>query len=121
MKTPLVVVIDDDIANAWGLSLVLQDRGYRTVIGTGIEPVAEQIDAQGLVPVAAVCDFHLEEGTNGVDAGRALRERYGAPISVVIVTGSVGDTALSCAAVYDFPVLKKPVDPDTLQAYLPAA
>lgn len=121
MKNTLVVVIDDDLANAWGLSLVLQDWGYRTVIGTGIEPVAEQIDAHGLVPVAVVCDFHLEDGANGVDAGRALRERYGAPIPVVIVTGSAGNTARSCAAVYDFPVLGKPVDPDMLQAYLPAA
>lgn len=121
MMRPLVVVIDDDLANAWGLSLVLQDRGYRTVIGSGLEPVAEQIDAQGLVPVAAVCDFHLADGANGVDAGRALRERYGAPIPVVIVTGSIGNTARSCAAVHDFPVLKKPVDPETLQAYLPAA
>jgi CheY-like chemotaxis protein len=121
MTKPLVVVIDDDLANAWGLSLVLQDRGYRTVIGTGIEPVTDQIDAQGLVPVAAVCDFHLEAGANGVDAGHALREHYGASIPVVIVTGSTGNTARSCAAVHDFPVLGKPVDPDALQTYLPAA
>lgn len=121
MKKPLVVVIDDDLANAWGLSLVLQDRGYRTVIGTGVEPVTDQIDAQGLVPVAAVCDFHLDDGANGVDAACALREHYGTPLPVVIVTGSTGTTARSHAATHDFPVLNKPVDPDALQTYLPAA
>jgi len=118
---PLVVVLEDDSANAWGLSLVLQDWGYRTVIGASVEPVVAQLDAQEAVPDAAICDFNLAGDENGVTAAQALRERYGNDITVVIVTGSSGVTARRQAETDGFPVLNKPVNPDTLHAYLPAA
>ena len=121
MERPMVVVLEDDPANAWGLSLVLQDWGYRTVTGASIKSVVAQLDAQGAAPVAAICDFHLAEGQDGVSAARVLRERYGREIAVVIVTGSNGSAARHRAEPASIPVLHKPVDPDLLQHYLPAA
>lgn len=119
MTKPLVVVLEDDSANAWGLSLVLQDWGYSTVIGNRIEPVVDKIERAGTTPAAAICDFHLSRGENGVAAAAELQERYGKDIAVVIVTGSSGTTANRHARPHRFPVLNKPVDPDVLHAYLP--
>lgn len=121
MERPLVVVLEDDSANAWGLSLVLQDWGYRTLIGNSVAPIVAQLDAGDGVPAAAVCDFHLAGGENGVTAARALQERYGRNIAVIIMTASSGLAARRQADQQGFPVLSKPVDPDTLQTYLPAA
>jgi two-component system, sensor histidine kinase len=121
MDGPLVIVLEDDFANAWGLSLVLQDWGYRTVIGDSVGPVFEKLADQGITPQAAVCDFHLAEGENGVSAAARLQERYGSDLPVVIMTGSGGTTARRHAREYRFPVLNKPVDPDMLHTYLPAS
>ena len=73
------------------------------------------------MPAAAVCDFHLADGEDGVTAARTLQERYGRDVAVVIMTGSSGRTARQQACNQGFPLLSKPVDPDTLQTYLPAA
>lgn len=116
---PLVVVLEDDFANAWGLSLVLQDWGYSTMIGDSIAPVVEKLDRAGTTPDAAICDFHLARGESGVAAAAALRRRYGKDVPVVIVTGSSGTSARREARPHHFPVLSKPVDPDVLATYLP--
>ncbi len=121
MDRPLVVVLEDDFVNAWGLSLVLQDWGYRTVIGDSVKPVFEKLEGEGMTPQAAVCDFHLADGENGVAAAAKLQERFGEEVSVVIMTGSGGSTARHQARRFSFPVLSKPVDPDMLLAYLPTS
>lgn len=119
MDGPLVVVLEDDFANAWGLSLVLQDWGYRTVIGDSIQPVFDKLAEQDIAPQAAVCDFHLADGENGVDSAALLQERYGSDLPVVIMTGSGGTTARRLARDRRYPVLSKPIDPDILHTYLP--
>lgn len=119
MSKPLVVVLEDDFANAWGLSLVLQDWGYSTVIGDCLAPVMEKLDEAGNVPDAAICDFHLARGENGVAAAVALQRHYGQEVSVVIITASSGTSARHEARPHRFPVLAKPVDPDILANYLP--
>lgn len=98
---------------------MLQDWGYGTIIGPAVEPVVAQLEAEGRVPAAAICDFNLADGETGIDAARVLFQFYGSALPVVIVTGTSGRAARRLAEPYHIPVLSKPVDPDVLQSYLP--
>jgi signal transduction histidine kinase len=117
----LIVVVEDEPAVRAGLEVLLQGWGAEIA---SFESVAESAqwaqtcDPALVKPDLLIVDYRLEEGRTGVDAIRALRERFGAGVPAILVTGSTMTGHDKEAQVHDFHLLIKPVVPNKLRAMI---
>ena len=112
----LVVLIEDDVnvANAWGL--LLEAEGYRVAAAasaTEAQAVIQHLDEQ---PVLLISDFHLLDGSTGVQAVSAIREFYGAEIPAFIVSGDTSKVVKDARMLDNCTLMSKPVDTARLLA-----
>ncbi|MED5618407.1 response regulator [Ideonella sp. BN130291] len=89
MKT--ILVVDDELANAEVLSLILEEEGYRVFCASngrqGLERVAE------VRPQLVVLDFMMPI-MNGADMGRALRESDATRGIRILMNSSLTESAV---------------------------
>ena len=117
----LIVVVEDEPAVRAGLEVLL--KGWGAGIAS-FESVTESVnwaqhrDPSGPVPDLLIVDYRLEEGRTGVDAIRALRERFGTSVPAILVTGSTMTGHDKEAQAHDFHLLIKPVVPNKLRAMI---
>lgn len=117
----LVVIVEDEPAVRSGLEVLLQGWGAQIV---SFESVAESSawaaasDPAQLRPDLLIVDYRLEQGRNGVDAIVALRERFGAAVPAIVVTGSTMSSLDKEAQEKNFHLLLKPVVPNKLRAMI---
>ena len=69
-----IVLIEDDInvANAWGL--LLEAEGYRVATAASATEANAIIKYLDTVPSLLISDFHLLDGSTGVEAVTVIRE-----------------------------------------------
>ncbi|TXC67449.1 response regulator [Piscinibacter aquaticus] len=79
---------------------------------------AEAADPASVQPDLCIVDYRLESGRNGVEAIAALRQRFGARLPAIVVTGSTMSTLDKEAQEKDFHLLLKPVVPNKLRAMI---
>jgi signal transduction histidine kinase len=117
----LIVVVEDEPAVRAGLEVLL--KGWGAAIES-FDSVAESArwaqacDLAVVKPDLLIVDYRLEEGRTGVDAIRALRERFGAAVPAILVTGSTMTGHDKEAQTHDFHLLIKPVVPNKLRAMI---
>ena len=117
----LIVVIEDEPAVRAGLEVLLQGWGATIV---SFDSVAESahwaqgVDLMRVRPDLLIVDYRLEEGRTGVEAIQALRERFGASVPAILVTGSTMTGHDKEAQLHDFHLLIKPVLPNKLRAMI---
>jgi CheY-like chemotaxis protein len=117
----LIVVVEDEPAVRAGLDVLL--KGWGAEIAS-FDSVAESArwahscDLAVVKPDLLIVDYRLEEGRTGVDAIRALRERFGAAVPAIVVTGSTMTGHDKEAQTHDFHLLIKPVVPNKLRAMI---
>lgn len=112
----LVVLIEDDVnvANAWGL--LLEAEGYR------VATAASAIEANALIhhlderPNLVISDFHLLDGSTGVEAVQIIREHYDAEIPAFIVSGDTSKVVKDARLLDNCTLMSKPVDTARLLA-----
>ena len=112
----LVVLIEDDVnvANAWGL--LLEAEGYR------VATAASAIEANALInhldeqPKLVISDFHLLDGSTGVEAVQIIREHYDAEIPAFIVSGDTSKVVKDARLLDNCTLMSKPVDTARLLA-----
>lgn len=89
MKT--ILVVDDELANAEVLSLILEDEGYRVAIASngraGLERVAE------VKPDLVILDYMMPI-MNGGDMGRELRANPATQHIRIIMNSSLPESAI---------------------------
>ncbi len=89
MKT--ILVVDDELANAEVLSLILQDEGYKVVCASngrqGLERVAE------VQPQLVILDFMMPV-MNGAEMGRALRSAAATRGTRILMNSSLPEGAV---------------------------
>lgn len=113
-----IVVVEDELAVLEGLEVLLKGWGatvsaFDTV--AQVQTWAQTTDAQ---PDLLIVDYRLPEQQTGVDAIRAMRERFGADLPAIMVTGSTMTGHEANASEYDFHLLVKPVVPTKLRAMI---
>lgn len=116
MASGLVVLIEDDVnvANAWGM--LLEAEGYR------VATAASAIEANSLIkhldeqPILIISDFHLLDGSTGVEAVRIIREHYSAEIPAFIVSGDTSKVVKDARLLDNCTLMSKPVDTARLLA-----
>jgi len=112
----LVVLIEDDVnvANAWGL--LLEAEGYRVATAasaTEAKALIKHLDDQ---PVLLISDFHLLDGSTGVQAVSLIREFYESEIPAFIVSGDTSKVVKDSRLLDNCTLMSKPVDTTRLLA-----
>lgn len=109
-----ILLIEDDTAVANALTSLLESEGYRVATAasaTEAKAVAEFLDAP---PDLVVTDFHLLDGSTGVDAVVAIRKFFERDIPALIVTGDTSIVVDEAKSLSNSLLLRKPVNPDQL-------
>jgi len=114
VSSGLIILIEDDVnvANAWGL--LLEAEGFR------VATAASAIEASALmkhlddVPALLVSDFHLLDGSTGVEAVSAIREFYDEQIPAFIVSGDTSKVVKDARLLDNCTLMSKPVDTNRL-------
>ena len=117
----LIVIVEDEPAVRAGLEVLLKGWGAGIAAFESVadsERWAQSCDLATVKPDLFIVDYRLEEGRTGVDAIRALRERFGPAVPAILVTGSTMTGHDKEAAAHNFHLLIKPVVPNKLRAMI---
>jgi len=116
-----IVVVEDEPAVLAGIEVLLKGWGATLTAFDSVGAASDwaaQADPQADRPDLLIVDFRLENGRTGVDAITALRERFGAGVPAIVVTGSTMTGHDKEAQEKDFHILLKPVVPNKLRAMI---
>jgi CheY-like chemotaxis protein len=110
----LIILIEDDVkvADAWGL--LLEAEGFRVATAaSAIEAraVAKHLDE---VPDLIISDFHLLDGSTGVEAVATIREEFQKNIPAFIVSGDTSKMVQEARSTANCAIMNKPVNTDHL-------
>ncbi|MCB1845447.1 MAG: response regulator, partial [Halioglobus sp.] len=111
-KTILLVEDDRRVAAAW--SMLLRAEGYRVVLAESAESAASVAAELGEPPDLVVSDYHLLDGTTGVQAVDAVRRQCGAELPAFIVSGDTSKVVDDARRISNCLLLSKPVNTDEL-------
>ncbi|MFQ5958706.1 MAG: hybrid sensor histidine kinase/response regulator [Alphaproteobacteria bacterium] len=117
----VVVIIDDEPRQLLGLKLVLEGWGCRVLHATTPEGALAQVgDGDGRRPDMIVADFRLRGNVSGAMAIERIRERVGARVPGLILTGDTEPARLREARVSGYELVHKPIEPGRLRAAMAA-
>jgi signal transduction histidine kinase/CheY-like chemotaxis protein len=114
----LIVIIDDDPMVLQGMSGLMRAWGYRVVAGKSESQVLAELAAQQRAPDLIVSDYHLGDGTTGIETIARLREELSEPVPAFLMSGDTNAALLREAQANGHALLHKPVDAITLRAML---
>ena len=112
-----VLVIDDEEEIRTGLEALLQLRGWTVHTAACAEQAITELDDHP-PPDVLLVDYRLH-GETGIEAISRLRERIG-PLPAILVTGDTAPARIIECASAGYPVLHKPVEPESIIAALEA-
>ncbi len=110
----LVVLIEDDvsIAHAWGL--LLEGEGFQVATASSATEAGALIRHIADVPALVVSDFHLLDGSTGVEAVSAIRNFFDANIPAFIVSGDTSKVVKDARLLDNCTLMSKPVNTNRL-------
>ena len=116
LATGLVILIEDDVnvANAWGL--LLEAEGFE------VATAASAIEASALIkhvheaPALLISDFHLLDGSTGVEAVSGIRQFFDKRIPAFIVSGDTSKVVKEARLLDNCTLMSKPIDTNRLLA-----
>ena len=111
-----IILIEDDVnvANAWGL--LLEAEGYRVAAASSAPEAHALIRHIDEAPALIVSDFHLLDGSTGVEAVTAIREYFHRNIPAFIVSGDTSKVVKDARPVDNSTLMSKPVNTRRLLA-----
>jgi PAS domain S-box-containing protein len=112
----LVILIEDDVsvADAWGL--LLEAEGYTVATAASATEANALIQHTDEPPILLISDFHLLDGSTGVEAVSLIREYYDAEIPAFIVSGDTSKVVKEARLLDNCTLMSKPVDTARLLA-----
>ena len=110
----MIMLIEDDIkvANAWGL--LLEAEGFRVATAASAIEAAAVVQHMSTAPDLIISDFHLLDGSTGVEAVAMVREAYDRNIPAFIVTGDTSKMVQAARTTENCIIMNKPVNTDQL-------
>ncbi|HYD88961.1 MAG TPA: response regulator [Vitreimonas sp.] len=116
-SAPSILLVEDDLASAEALTLILRDWGADVTHADS----AEAIDAMASDRLAGfryiITDFHLGPGVSGV----AIAERLAAQcpgLRVLVLSGSFHAKAAVAAQAAGYEIMQKPARAEAILAWL---
>jgi DNA-binding NtrC family response regulator len=110
----MIVLIEDDVkvANAWGL--LLEAEGFRVATAASAKEAAAVVQHLATPPELINSDFHLLDGSTGVEAVAMVREAFKCNIPAFIVTGDTSKMVHDAKSTENCIIVNKPVNTDQL-------
>jgi PAS domain S-box-containing protein len=109
-----LLLIEDDAAVLNATRLLLGTEGYRVTATSSAEEAMRRAADLGDIDVI-VSDFHLGNGSNGVDAIAAIRSALGRTTKAILVTGdTTSEMDQQCQSGPALRLVRKPVAADEL-------
>ena len=117
----LVILIEDDVsvADAWGL--LLEVEGYTVATAASATQASALIQHMSEPPILLISDFHLLDGSTGVEAVSLIRKYYESEIPAFIVSGDTSKVVKEARLLDNCTLMSKPVDTVRLLAAAHAA
>ena len=124
VETPasgLVILIEDDVrvANAWGL--LLEAEGFLVATAASAKEARAVVAHLDEPPVLIISDFHLLDGSTGVEAVADIRRRFDQIIPAFIVSGDTSKMVQEARSTENCAIMNKPVNTDRLLKVAKAA
>lgn len=113
-----VVLIENDRDVLDATVRLLTNWSCKTLAGSRLDEVEQALADLGRPPDIALVDYHLDEGRTGVDAVKALRDRFGADFPAVVVTGDWSPEVAADVSAANCELLRKPTRPAELRALM---
>jgi len=112
----LVILIEDDVsvADAWGM--LLEAEGYTVATAASATEANTLIQHISEPPILLISDFHLLDGSTGVEAVSLIREYYDSEIPAFIVSGDTSKVVKEARMLDNCTLMSKPVDTTRLLA-----
>ena len=111
-----VLVVDDELAVAEATGMLLELEGFEVRVASCEREALEH--AAAVTPDLIISDYHLRGGETGISVVEAIRDRVGAGIPVIFVTGDTGK--LTKDRVENAQFLSKPIRAEELIAAIQA-
>ncbi len=110
----LIVLIEDDVSvsNAW--SLLLEAEGYEVAAAASATDARALAERLPTPPDLLISDFHLLDGSTGVEAVGDIRAHYGKSIPAFIVSGDTSKVVRQARPLENCRIMNKPVDTGAL-------
>ena len=110
----LLILIEDDeaVANAW--ELLLEAEGFRVATAASATEARALLDHIDGEPDLIISDFHLIDGSTGVEAVEIIREYFDATIPAFVVSGDTSKVVKDARLLDNCSLLSKPVETDFL-------
>ena len=112
----LIILIEDDVnvSTAWGL--LLEAEGYEVAMAASAKEARALVNHLHVTPALLVSDFHLLDGSTGVEAVTEIRNFYGRNIPAFIVSGDTSKVVKDARPVGNSTLMSKPVSTERLLA-----
>jgi signal transduction histidine kinase len=114
----LVIVIDDDIAIREATEQLLQIWKCEALVAADREEAMAMLAAAPRMPDAIIADYRLRDNDTGVAVIGAINAHYETKIPALLITGEMDDSQFDLLAENKIKLLKKPVSPAKLRAFL---
>lgn len=113
-----VLLVDDDPVVVSALSMLQQQWGCEVITPRSLDTAVMVVDQAGGGVQLIVTDFYLGGDLAGLGVIDAVRARLGRPVPALPVSGDTAPELLREAGSVGYPLLHKPVAPNTLPATL---
>ena len=117
----LVVLIEDDVRVTSAWRMLLQAEGYRVETAESATDAAALIRRLDTAPDLLISDFHLLDGSTGIEAVAAIREYFGKMIPAFVVSGDTSKVVKEARLIENCTLMNKPVDTNRLLSAAGAA
>lgn len=110
----LIVLIEDDVqvANAW--ELLLEAEGFQVATAASAKEARAVVEHLDSPPELIISDFHLLDGSTGVEAVAEIRRRFDQIIPAFIVSGDTSKMVQEARSTENCAIMNKPVNTDHL-------
>ncbi|MGZ3327760.1 MAG: PAS domain-containing hybrid sensor histidine kinase/response regulator, partial [Xanthobacteraceae bacterium] len=112
-----VLCIDNDLTILDGMETLLGGWGCRVFKAPDLAAAIAVMAEAGASPDGLLVDYHLDDG-DGITAIKALRRRFGADLTAILITADRSPHVREDARANDIQLLNKPVKPAALRALL---
>jgi CheY-like chemotaxis protein len=113
-----VLCIDNEEAILEGMAALLRGWGCNVKTARGLEEAQALTRPPEIVPDVLLLDYQLDEGSNGLDAAKALRWKLDGALPAILLTADRSPEVRESAEALGITVLNKPLKPAALRALL---
>ena len=115
-----MAVVDDDTRVLRAMAMALQGAGHEVLAAPDADALLQMLENQA--PDVIISDYRLGQGKTGFDAVAAVRKKFDKQeLPAILVTGDTDPALIRTMADHGIAVHFKPLQLDTLQAFVRAA